>query len=122
MILAAHSVKSQTEFPKHAEEKSYGYTKKNPIKVGGGNSQEKIYYFLKHLRGPKGQNLKIKRIGVCCEYKNPNPDLTILENGVLTKYSIFHDGLKKPITLYFDTYRENTTFIPSHFLWQEKIN
>lgn len=58
--------------PAHSEK--YGFTEKEPVKVGagpfGGPANQRAY--LELLRDPKGNPVKYERIGSCCEYKSEN--------------------------------------------------
>jgi hypothetical protein len=76
-----------------ASDPSYGYTKDNPIKVGGGDfdgpPRERAY--LDNLAGPKGEKISYERTG------SIGFGDTILDAFVIT-------GLSKKITLYIDEY------------------
>ncbi len=76
-----------------ASDATYGYTQKNPIKVGGddfgGPPREREY--LDNLAGPKGEKISYSRTG-SLDFGN-----TILDGFVIT-------GMGKEITLYIDEY------------------
>lgn len=59
---------------KNAEDHKYGFSEKNPIKVGtgydGGPSNEEDYINL--LRDVKGWPIYFQRLGTCCVYDSPN--------------------------------------------------
>jgi hypothetical protein len=84
---------SQTGPCEVSSDVTYGYTKGNPIKVGGGDfggpPREKEY--LNNLRGPNGEKLTYERQG-SLPY----------EDTILDIYEM--QGLKQPITLYVDEY------------------
>ena len=87
-----------------SEDKTYGYSLNNPIKVGGrmdnkGPANEKKY--LNSLYGPKGEVIAYGRIGSCCSFSTPNGPL---ERGLLDKFRITYEGLKEPIFLYLNMY------------------
>ncbi len=102
-----------------ANNKKYGYTKKQPIKVGGGTSAGYHFQYLEHLRGPKGEKLEIRRIGSCGSYPNPDTTLTKYDQGVLTCFSINCSSFKEPRTLYLDKYRVGDLYIPKDCTWQK---
>ena len=74
---------------------AYGYTKDNPIKVGGdvfgGPARERAY--LDHLRGPDGQTITYQRLG-STGHGGTNLDM----------YEVSYNGLADPILLYIDMY------------------
>ena len=80
----------------HLEEnkndKTYGFTALNPVKVGkhesfGGNYNEQTY--LRLLRDAQGDTIVFKRVGTCCAYKSANG---FLGNASLNQYEItYHD-------------------------------
>ena len=102
-----------------ANRKKYGYSKKYPIKVGGGSSAGHHFQFIEHLRGPNGEDLEIRRIGSCGEYDNPDPELTKFDKGVLTCFSVDCQAFKKPRVLYFDKYRNGDLYTPKDLTWIE---
>ncbi len=88
----------------------YGYTPEEPIKVGGRVQGE--HAFLKGLRGPKGQELRYKRLG---SYRGP-PDPSIpAEGALLDMYEVTYDGLEKPVRLYLDMYNHEDPRAPAGF-------
>jgi hypothetical protein len=72
---------------------TFGYTRENPIKVGGGDfggpPRERAY--LDNLLGPKGETISYDRAGSIA-----------FGDTILDIYEI--KGLQKPITLYIDEY------------------
>jgi hypothetical protein len=84
---------------KITNDKTYGYTEKNPIKVG---SIDKGYHFLNALKGPMGEKISYERIGSCCPFKTKNA--LIGDQGLLGKYKIIYEGLEKSIILYINVY------------------
>ena len=76
-----------------ATDATYGYTKENPIKVGGddfdGPPRERKY--LDNLAGPKGEKISYSRTG------SINFGDTILDGYIIR-------GLSKEVTLYIDEY------------------
>ncbi|MCP4707209.1 MAG: hypothetical protein GY869_01175 [Planctomycetes bacterium] len=83
-----------------SDDPTYGYTKDNPIKVGGpegfsGPSSEQLY--LRHLRDSKFRPMSFVRIGSF----GPGPDGNILDGYMLAD----QDGNK--FTLYIDMYHKD---------------
>lgn len=98
-------------------DRSYGYSEKNPIKVGGfknGPIQEKE--FLNSLTGPNGEKVKYYRIGSCCPFQTPNSDWG---SGMLDKFSVTYNGLKKDLILYINMYDSDTLKAPIGFKFKK---
>jgi tetratricopeptide (TPR) repeat protein len=72
---------------KTAEDKNYGYTENDPIKVGtgpnGGPGNQRTYLDL--LRDPQGKPITYNRVGSCCAYKSK---YGIMNTALLDKYEI----------------------------------
>jgi hypothetical protein len=85
---------------------AYGYTKDNPVKVGGdvfgGPARERAY--LDHLRGPDGQAVTYERLGSMGH-----------GDTILDIYEIRYDGLADPIELYIDMYTFEEPLAPVGF-------
>src|SRR5688572_20666644 len=76
-------------------DKSYGYEKSNPIKVGGSRESSgprNERRFLNALLGPNGEEVKYFRAGSCCPFKTPNG--LIDNSGMLDRYRIAWIGSK----------------------------
>src|SRR5687768_9202324 len=86
VLMGERSVVSKCEVAADAE---YGYTRENPIKVGGtplyGPARQRR--FLQALGGPAGQPIAFKRRGSLA----PNA-----ENIILDSYEVTYSGLEKP--------------------------
>jgi hypothetical protein len=72
------------------DDKSYGFTKDNPVKVGrhqtyGGAYNEQCYLHL--LRDEHGDTIISKRVGTCCTYKSENG---FLGSAALNEYEIYY--------------------------------
>ncbi len=103
------------EITKHATDKKYGYTEKNPILVGkkegmGGPKEEQM--FLNALKGPLGQDIGYRRLGSCCNFKTDNG---YMGGGLLDKYEIIWEGQDEPVILYINMYDHGDMFIPEGF-------
>ena len=91
----------------------YGYSEKNPIKVGGfdsGPANERRY--LQSLSGPEGQEVFFSRIGSCCAFKTKNSPFG---GGLLDKYWVTYEGKKDTVTLYLNMYDKGTLKVPVGF-------
>jgi hypothetical protein len=84
------------------ETDTYGYGRRNPVKVGGGqqNGAASQRAWLDGLRGPAGERVRYRRLGSCCEYNRGGA------RGVLDAYEVTYDGLASPVVLYLDMYAE----------------
>lgn len=100
----------------YSDDKTYGYTEKNPIMVGGAKTQEgplNERRFLNALVGPNGEKTSYYRIGSCCPFRTPNG---LLDNGgFLDKYSITYEGSDKEIILYINMYDSDKLKVPVGF-------
>jgi hypothetical protein len=93
---------------------AYGYSRGNPIRVGGGANdgaaRERSY--LSRLRGPAGEEVEFVRLGSCCQH--PSPDAPG-GRGILDVYEVTYPGLSHPVRLYVDMYREREGPAPEGF-------
>lgn len=100
---------------KKTTDKTYGYTQKNPIHVGGvidevGPAMERK--FLNQLAGPNGEEISYNRTSSCCSFDTPRG---FLGSGLLDVYEITYDGLDAPIELYINMYDYDEPMIPVGF-------
>ena len=100
-----------------SDDGTYGYTEKNPIKVGGsvqgGAANERRY--LNALLGPNGEKIEYVRRGSCCMFKTPNG---ISGTGLLDAYEVKYAGLDKPIVLYVNMYDYGYLKAPKGFTFK----
>ncbi|HRG18714.1 MAG TPA: 2-dehydro-3-deoxyphosphooctonate aldolase [Flavobacterium lutivivi] len=92
---------------------TYGYSKDNPIKVGGvlnGPIYEKEY--LNSLTGPNGEKVWFKRNGSCCEFQSKNSEFGF---GMLDIYSVVYEGSKDTVVLYLNMYEKSKLKAPVGF-------
>ncbi|HHU26804.1 MAG TPA: 2-dehydro-3-deoxyphosphooctonate aldolase [Bacteroidales bacterium] len=97
----------------YSQDESYGYTEKNPIKVGGvteGPMNERR--FLNALAGPNGEKISYYRMGSCCHFKTQNSPTG---TGLLDKYSVTYKGATKEIVLYINMYDVDLLKVPVGF-------
>jgi hypothetical protein len=96
-----------------ATDTTYGYTRENAIRVGGGGelfggpTRERAY--LENLRGPNGEPVSYERSG------SLNFEDTILDEYVIR-------GLKAPVTLYLDIYKFEELKAPVGFTCAGSFN
>ncbi|AWG22930.1 hypothetical protein FFWV33_16050 [Flavobacterium faecale] len=96
-----------------ATDKTYGYTKENPIKVGGvkdktGPKNERR--FLNALFGPNDKMTTYFRAGSCCPFKSPNGFINNL--GMLDRYRITEIGSKDTLDIFINMYDEGDLLVP----------
>jgi hypothetical protein len=93
---------------------AYGYSRENPIRVGGVDTDGAVRErsFLATLRGPNGEAVKFVRLGSCCQHPSPaGPN----GQGMLDAYEVTYPGLARPVRLYLDMYREEAPRAPEGF-------
>ena len=93
-----------------AIDSTYGFTSKNPIKVGGGILPKHVYRYLGSLINKEGKEVIYERIGSCCSEE-------INRKEPLTKFSI-KSGNEK-LDLYFDQYEWEYPKLIHNFQWNE---
>ena len=106
----------------YSDDKTYGYTEKNPIKVGGCKTDEgplNERRFLNALAGPNKESIEYQRLGSCCRFETPNG---LFGNGFLDRYAITYKGLKEPIILYINMYDSDTLKVPVGFKLKYNYN
>ncbi len=89
----------------HAPDDSYGFSEKNPVKIGMPVQREKLY--LSMLRDSKGEALKYKRMGSCCAYMNTR---SVMGMALCDRYELEIDGKIK--SLYISVYDYEEPKIP----------
>lgn len=111
VVTGDRSVVSKCEVSTDA---TYGYTRENPIKVGGtplyGPARQRRV--LQALAGPAGQAIAFRRRGSLA------PDAGGI---ILDLYEITYPGLEKPIELYLDLYRWDPPKAPQGFVCTNAI-
>lgn len=100
--VSAAPTTSDMELTTISTDPTYGFTEKNPIKVGGimeGPTNEQN--FLNALAGPNGEEIRYSRTGSCCAFKTPNG---LMGGGMLDRYEVKWKGQKEPLYLFFNMY------------------
>lgn len=100
----------------YADDKTYGYDKNNPIKVGGvkedsGPLNERRY--LNALLGPNGEQVHYYRAGSCCAFKTPNGFID--NTGLLDQYKVYWEGSQDTLSLYLNMYDKGDLKVPVGF-------
>lgn len=98
---------------------TYGYSKENPINVGGVKTSEgplNQRRFLNALAGPLGEIISYERRGSCCHFKTKNG---FMGGGLLDIYKVYWEGKKDTILLYINLYDEGELKIPVGFTAQK---
>jgi hypothetical protein len=94
----------------YSQDESYGYTEKNPVMVGGtSEGPQNQRRFLNALSGPNGEKIEYYRIGSCCPFETKNSEWG---GGMLDKYSVKYEGLKKSVVIYINMYDSDTLRVP----------
>ena len=92
---------------------NYGFSEKNPIKVGGVNSgpiNERNY--LSRLTGPKGEFVTYRRQGSCCMFESSNASF----GGMLDIYEVEIEGDTIKKHLYLNMYDKAKLYAPKGFV------
>ena len=87
-----------------SEDETYGYSEKNPIKVGGADKSEgpkNERRYLNALSGPNGEEITYSRKGSCCAFETENG---FLGGGLLDRYEVKWKGGKKSLIIYINMY------------------
>lgn len=95
---------------------SYGYSKQNPVEVGGAKEMEgplNERRFLNGLLGASGEQVSHYRVGSCCPFKTPNA--FIGNEGLLDVYRVNIAGSSDTLTLYLNMYDKGNLEIPVGF-------
>ncbi|MGN6491572.1 MAG: hypothetical protein ACTHLE_06205 [Agriterribacter sp.] len=99
-----------------ATDKSYGYTKENPVKTGGSKEHSgpmNERRFLNALLGPNGESIGYFRAGSCCGFKTPNGLMNNM--GLLDIYRVWWQGSKDTVSIYINMYDKGDLYIPVGF-------
>ncbi|WP_157976275.1 hypothetical protein [Lewinella sp. IMCC34191] len=98
----------------YSADSTYGYTRDNPVLVGGGSdsgpSRERL--FIHALTGPQGQEVLYRRLISCCQFDTPNG---FAGTGLLDVYELTYMGLDSARILYVNMYDEGEVFVPVGF-------
>ena len=110
-IIACSTTKTDSSETKSNDD--YGYSQKNPIKVGGfSDGPRNEINYLNSLSGPKGERIWFSRSGSCCQFKTKNSPFG---GGMLDIYRVTYEGKKDTVTLYLNMYDKATLRAPEGF-------
>lgn len=112
LVLVSCSSKESVD-PRVSSDASYGYTEKNPIKVGNnpnGPANERNY--LNSLSGPNGETINYIRNGSCCPFESKNNPYG---SGMLDAYAVTYEGKKDTVVLYLNMYDKASLKAPVGF-------
>src|SRR5690554_4019855 len=97
---AQHTASPKQPHNRNADTR-YGYSKSDPVKVGGvsdGPRREREY--LHSLSGPNGEKVWFNRDGSCCPFDTPNSEF----GGMLDIYSVTYEGKGDTVKIYINMY------------------
>ncbi len=100
-----------------ATDKTYGYSPKNPVEVGGvkdseGPLNERRY--LNALAGPNGEQVSYYRAGSCCAIKSDN-DPFGFGSVMLDNYRVTWENAKDTVSIYINMYDSGKLKAPVGF-------
>lgn len=85
-------------------DQTYGFSEKNPIKVGGVDKSEgplNERRFLNALAGPNGERVSYYRDGSCCPVDSKNG---FMGKAMLDNYRVTWEGSKDTVSIYINMY------------------
>lgn len=99
-----------------SDDPEYGYKSDKPVELGGflvgTKSWNKHFEYFNGLLGPNGEQVKVDRLGSCCEFE----DKTLpLGGGLLDRYILTYKGQKTPAIIYVNLYKFNKPKAPKGF-------
>lgn len=104
---------SKTGNKETTTDSTYGYSKENPIKVGGNsNGPVNERNYLNSLSGPNGEQITYSRSGSCCHFETNKSSFGM---GMLDIYRVSYEGKKDTISLYLNMYDKETLKSPVGF-------
>lgn len=96
-------------------DKTYGFSEKNPIEVGGAEKGEgplNERRFLNALAGPNGEKVDYHRAGSCCPVKSKNG---LMGMALLDNYRVTWGGSKDTVSIYINMYDYGALKVPVGF-------
>jgi len=109
----------QFEVTEVATDKTYGYSQRNPIKVGGsaqGRGADHRDWFFKALRGPQGQPVGYISNSTCCSFSTNSSAEPL---GYLEVVLVTYKGIGSPAILYVDTVNFDAPKAPVGFTFAQ---
>ncbi|APY09205.1 2-dehydro-3-deoxyphosphooctonate aldolase [Winogradskyella sp. J14-2] len=102
-------------------DKTYGYSPKNPVEVGGAKNSEgprNERRFLNALAGPNGEKISYYRAGSCCPIKSSN-DPYGFGSVMLDNYRVTWKNAKDTVSIYINMYDSSKLKAPVGFTIKE---
>ena len=93
-----------------ATDRTYGYSKENPVRVGPRSPSALHIRYLNSLRGPGGEPIEYERRGSCCEFETKNSEFG---GGLLDIYRIKVDGATKDFFIFVNMYDPGPPKVPA---------
>lgn len=136
LVACGTSQKTTSNAPKHktplkdqqtfllteiSQDKSYGYSPKNPIEVGGASNQQgpiNERRFLNALAGPNGEKVTYYRQGSCCPIKSDS-DPFGFGQVMLDNYRVTWEGSLDTVSIYINMYDAGELKAPYGFTIKE---
>jgi TPR repeat protein len=82
-----------------APDAGYGFDRAKPVRAGQDYMAQ--WRYLNALRGPKGELVHYRSLGICCYFIATDAPSG---KGYLDRYELTYDGLAKPAILYFNLF------------------
>jgi len=85
-------------------DKTYGFSPKNPVEVGGTKTSEgpmNERRYLNALTGPNGEKISYFRAGSCCPIKSENG---FMGSAMLDNYRVTWENSKDTVSIYINMY------------------
>jgi len=109
-------VDMQVDASNTSTDASYGYSKDNPILLGGfmlGTQYQGLHYtYFENLIGPQWQKVEVERLGSCCGFSDPELPFG---GGLLDMYQLSYEGQKEPVVVFVNLYKYETPKAPIGF-------
>ncbi|HCO66552.1 MAG TPA: 2-dehydro-3-deoxyphosphooctonate aldolase [Dysgonomonas sp.] len=100
---------------KISKDKTYGYSEKNAVQVGGSDKREgplNERRFLNALAGPNGEKVSYYRAGSCCPVKS---EKGLMGVAPLDNYRVTWEGSKDTVSIYINMYDYGELMAPVGF-------
>jgi hypothetical protein len=96
-------------------DKTYGFSEKNPVEVGGAKNMEgplNERRYLNALAGPNGEEVSYYRRGSCCPVKSDNG---FMGTAMLDNYRVTWEGSTDTVSIYINMYDQGVLKAPVGF-------
>ena len=89
-----------------ASDEHYGFDKDHPIRAGQDYFSQ--WRYLNALRGPKGEVVHYRSLGLCCYFISSEAEHG---KGFLDRYEVHYEGQAKPAILYFNLFTDDVQLL-----------